>query len=106
MTNEEWNRKVEFLVEWQAQFAADIQVLKERQDRFQIQLEAQAATADTALELSTKVAEATTDLIRTHAEQAKAQAKAQAKTDRQLDRLARLIEAHVRDGHRHDTPTS
>ena len=35
MTEDEMNRKMEFIVEQQAQFTADIQVLKERQEAFQ-----------------------------------------------------------------------
>lgn len=99
MSNDELNRKMEFIVEQQAQFAADIQVLKERQERlqgqqerFQGQLEALGTVANTALETSTRTAEIVTTLATTLSE-------AQAESQRQIGRLARLLEAHVREGH-------
>ena len=39
MSQDELNRKMEFIVEQQAQFASDIQRLTERQERFQEHLE-------------------------------------------------------------------
>jgi hypothetical protein len=106
MSNDEMNRKMEFIVEQQAQFAADIQVLKERQIAFQAEQEhlhrdvrtfhdgvAVSVTvlremAATAVETATRAAESVTTL-----------AAAQAKTDRQLHRLARLLASHVGDAH-------
>lgn len=109
MSSDELKRTMAFIVEQQAQFSADIQVLKERQETFQKGQETfqqeQARThedvvllretANTALEIASRAAEAVTKL-----------AEAQTKTDRQLRRLARLFEAHVRDAHQHDRPTS
>jgi hypothetical protein len=99
MTDDEMNRKMEFIVEQQAQFAADIQILKERQTAFQGELETLATVASTALETSTRTAEIMTTMAQTMSD-------AQAKTQRQISRLARLLEAHVREGHPPDvSPT-
>ena len=123
MSDDEMNRKMEFIVEQQAQFTADIHVLKERQVAFQAEQEllhrdvqtlhegvatlhgdvatlhgdvaVLRETASTAIEISTRTADAVTTM-----------ATAQAETQRQLTLLARLFEAHVRDGHQHDIPTS
>ena len=109
MSNDEMNRTMEFLVEQQAQFAADIQVLTERQVAFQAEQEllhrdvrtlhedvvVLRETATTAIEIATRTADAVTTM-----------AEAQAETQRQLTHLARLFEAHIRDGHEHDTPAS
>ncbi len=109
MSDDEMNRKMEFIVEQQAQFTADIQVLKERQVAFQAEQEllhrdvrtlhedvtVLRETASTAIEIASRTADAVTTM-----------ATAQAETQRQLTRLARLFEAHIRDGHQHDTPTS
>ncbi len=92
MTDDEMSRKMEFIVEQQAHFAADIQILKERQERFQGQLEALSSAADTALETSTRTAEVVTTL-------ATILSQAQAESQRQIARLARLLESHVREGH-------
>ena len=92
MSNDELNRKMEFIVDQQAQFAVDIQVLKERQTAFQGELETLAAVANTALETATNTAEVVTTMAKTVSE-------AQAETQRQIARVARLLEAHVREGH-------
>jgi chromosome segregation ATPase len=123
MTNEELNRKMEFLVEWQARFSADMDALKERQEAYERLREQQREQdrqdlliqremAETALETVTKVAEVVTALAATQDRtdrQIKALAGRQDETDRQmketdrrLDRLAALVEGHIRDGHRHD----
>lgn len=106
MTDDEMNRKMEFIVEQQAQFTADIQILKERQEQlrlrqeqFQGQLETLGAVAGTALEASTRTAEIVTALASTWSE---AQAKTErqfARTDRQIARVAWLLGAHIREGH-------
>jgi len=106
MTEDEMNRKMEFIVEQQAQFAADIQMLEERQERFQRQqerfqgqLETLTVVASTALETSTKTAEIVSTLAATLSE-------AQTETQRQIARVAMLLEAHVRDGHPPDISPS
>jgi 16S rRNA G527 N7-methylase RsmG len=126
MTEDEFNRRMEFLVAWQAQFAADIQVLKERQEALEAEAErsradilVQRAVAETALETVNKAAEVVTALVEAQARtdrQMKATDRRMAETDRRMaetdrrmaetdrriDRLAALIEGHVRDGHRHE----
>jgi chromosome segregation ATPase len=122
MTSDEFNRKMEFIVEQQAQFATDIQRLAERQERFQIQIEALNLATNTALEMWTKTAEAVTQLLEAQARTDRQIAKIGrqmaetdrrmaetdrhfARTERQIDRVAKLIEAHVREGHPPDAPT-
>jgi chromosome segregation ATPase len=130
MTNEELNRKMEFLVEWQARFSANLDALKERQEALQAEderwradfradLMVQREMAETALETVNKVAEVVTALaeaqVRTdrqmketdrhmaETDRRMAETDRQMKeTDRRLDRLAALVEGHIRDGHRHD----
>ena len=57
MSPEEFDRKIEFIVSSQAQFAADLQRLAERQEAFQAELEVFKETASTALEIATRAAE-------------------------------------------------
>ena len=116
MTNEELNRKMEFLVEWQARFSADLDALKERQEALQAEderwradfradLMVQREMAETALEVATKAAEAVTALAEAQKKtdrQMKETDRRMAETDRRLDRLAALVEGHIRDGHRHE----
>ena len=99
MTDDEMNRKMEFIVEQQAQFGADIQMLEERQERFQGQLETLSVVANTALETSTKTSEVVTTLATTLSD-------AQLETQRQIARVAMLLEAHVREGHPPDISPS
>ena len=106
MTEDEMNRKMEFLIEWQAQFAADIEHLKERQDRFDRQLETLTSVANSAIDTSTRTAEVVVKLIEAQ-DKAQTEARAQyrktqlqiGKTQRQIARVARLLEAHIRKGH-------
>ena len=92
MTEDEMNRKMEFIVKQQAQFGADIQMLEERQERFQGQLETLSVVANTALETSTKTSEVVTTLATTLSD-------AQLETQRQIARVAMLLESHIREGH-------
>ena len=88
MTDEEMNRKMEFIVEQQAIFAADIEILKERQDRFQGQLEALGDLAHAAIESSTRTAEIVASVI-------EAMGVSQDRAERQISRIARLTEMVV-----------
>ena len=116
MSNDDITRKMEFIIDQQAQFSVDIQKLAERQkdfadrlDQFHRQQEvfhlelvelrgtanAAVTTARIALETATSTMEAVTSV----AENVTMLAKAQARTDKQLKRLIRLFGAHISDGH-------
>jgi hypothetical protein len=88
MSNDELNRKIEFIVEQQAQFASDIQELKDV-------VKVLSEVANTALESASK----TSDISMTLIERYKELAAAQTETQRTVDRLARAVLAHVGDGH-------
>lgn len=117
MTEDEWNRNVEFLVAWQARFAARLEAMEERQARyaermaadmelarerqaaFDLKLERLEDMAGTALDVATRAGDVLTRFIE---EQAKSREEIRlrfAETDRQIVRVARLIEAHAREGH-------
>ena len=95
MTPEELDRRIEFIVEQQAQFAAGIQRLTERQEAFQAELEVFKETANTALEVATRAAEATERL-------AEGQQRADARIERLalvVNELAGIVRHHVSNGH-------
>jgi hypothetical protein len=120
MTDDEFNRKIEFLLEWQARFSADMEASKERharfeaeaerqkvrQDRFEAHLEAVTAVANSAIDTSTKVAEVVTMLVEAQgvlnaATRRKfAETKQQIReTRREVARVAHQLEAHMREYH-------
>lgn len=65
MTNEEWNRKVEFLLNQQAKFDAGMQELKVAQEISERKLAKAAETADRAEEGLVQLTDLTADLINT-----------------------------------------
>jgi hypothetical protein len=95
VSNDEMNRKMEFIVEQQAQFASDIQRLTERQERFQSTLEALTAAVESTRETVRTTVEVSMTLIARYQELAAAQTE----TQRTMDRLARALLQHVGDGH-------
>ena len=120
MTEDEFSRRMEFIVAWQARFDADIEALKQRQERFQVQLEAASArqdrfdgqlqvltaVANSAIDTSTRAAEVVTMLAEAQVEFQRRVADQFAETDRHITRVARLLEAHVREGHPRDAEPS
>jgi uncharacterized protein with von Willebrand factor type A (vWA) domain len=95
MSNDELNRKIEFIVEQQAQFASDIQELKDV-------VKVLSEVANTALESASKTSEISMTLIERYQELAAAQTE----TQRTVDRLARAVLTHVGDGHGGRGPAS
>jgi CO dehydrogenase nickel-insertion accessory protein CooC1 len=110
---DEFNRKMEFIVEQQAQFAVDIQEIKDR-------LTVLVDVASTGLEIATRAAEISsqigervlqiTDRV---SDVAESQRRADERLDRlvawaeltndRLDRLVQIVGDHVADGHNHST---
>jgi chromosome segregation ATPase len=102
MSQDELNRKMEFIVEQQAQFASDIQRLTERQERFQGDLEQLTGKVDAltaAVESTRETTAKTADIAMTLIERYQELAAAQTETQRTVDRLARAVLVHVGDGH-------
>jgi len=109
MTEDELNRKIDFIVEQQAQFASDIQRLTERQERFQEQQERfqqehkrfreDLELLSAAVATTRETAATTSDIAMTLIERYQELAAAQTETQRTVDRLARAVLAHVADGH-------
>ena len=99
MTEDEMNRKMEFLVEWQAQFAADMEILKERQAASDLKLDRLEDVAGTALDAATRTAEVLARFIEEQATAHEDVRRRFAETDRLITRVARIVEAHVREGH-------
>jgi hypothetical protein len=95
MTDDELNRKIDFIVEQQAHFASDIQRLTERQERFQQTIEALTAAVASTRESAATAVEVSMTLIDRYQELAAAQTE----TQRTVDRLARAVLAHVGEGH-------
>ena len=88
MTPDELDRKIEFIVEQQAQFSTDLQALTKR-------IDALADVANTGLEIATRAAEATERL-------AKGQRRADARIARLalvVNELAGIVRHHVSNGH-------
>ena len=95
MTNEEMNQKMEFIVEQQAQFAADIQATREVQ------------TADTKLFKDallgvidiigrlTRAQERTEGTVDSLAADIKLLTEAQSRTDERLNNLISVVERHI-----------
>ena len=102
MTNEEWDRKVEFIVNQQAQFSADIQHLKE--------LHAQSEARMTRIEETILVLHQDTDArINAMAEDTNAKFAAlvdshmrllesQTRTDERLNSFINVVERYISEG--------
>jgi predicted nucleic acid-binding Zn-ribbon protein len=102
MTDDELNRKIDFIVEQQAQFTSDIQRLTDRQERFQGDLERLTGTVDAltaAVESTRETAATAVEVSMTLIERYQELASAQTETQRTMDRLARAMLQHVSDGH-------
>jgi hypothetical protein len=95
VSDEELNRKMEFIVEQQAQFAADIQILNENVRALQENAKVLQEVATTALQSVSTTSATSMTLI----DRYKELADAQAETQRTVDRVARLIYHHASDGH-------
>lgn len=102
MTNEEWERKVEFIVSQQAQFSADIQELKE----LHVQAEARmtrmekvilAVHEDTNARINALVEDTNAKfdaLVDSHMRLAESQAR----TDERLNSFINIVERYISEG--------
>ncbi len=88
MSNEEMNKKMEFIVEQQAKFAADIEILRE------IQAADARRLGDGLLSMIEIVGHLTRTQIRTE-ETVNRLAKAQAQTEQSLTILINIVERHM-----------
>jgi hypothetical protein len=94
MTEEERQRKMDFILEQQAQFAVDMQALREAQDRTDQQLALCAETQSEFIQIVTQSIQALTKVQKDLAE-------AQARTEERLNILINTVERHISDGHKH-----
>ena len=88
MSNEEMNKKMEFIVEQQAKFAADIEILRE------IQAADARRLGDGLLSMIDIVGHLTRTQIRTE-ETVNTLAQAQAQTEERLTILINIVERHM-----------
>ena len=88
MSNEEMNKKMEFIVEQQAKFAADIEILRE------IQAADARRLGDGLLSMMDIVGHLTRTQIRTE-ETVNTLAQAQAQTEERLTILINIVERHM-----------
>ena len=99
MTNEEFSRKMEFIVAQRAQFALDMQRLKETQDRNQQQINDLRGALSEAVRLQSEYQE---QAKREFAELAEARKKTEAShstTDERLQVLIAVIKNYFRKRH-------
>ena len=113
MTNEEWDRKAEFLLNQQAKFDADMQELKEAQKISEQKIAKVGEKAEQALEAVSQLTQLTTELITTMSkgfrtafnrmkrtdEKIDALVDSQIRTDEKLRDLTALFERHIREDH-------
>ena len=106
MTNEEFERTKEFIINQQAQFTVDIEKLKETQERIQ---KTQAQTEVSLLNLvnvthqyfrfTVKSLAALGDAQKRTDENLNVLANAQLRTNEHLDTLIATVDRHIREGH-------
>lgn len=103
MTNEELERKIEFIIEHQAQFASDIQQLRETQAQTEnLVTRLVNVTFQGFQELNTKIDALVDSHIRL-SDKVMALADAQSHTDENLRNLTALLDRHIREGHNGET---
>ncbi len=91
MTNEEFEKKMEFIIEHQAQFASDIQQLREAQDRSE---QIVARLANLTLEGFRDVNAKIDALVDSHLRLTEAQSR----TDENLRNLIAVVDRYFREG--------
>jgi hypothetical protein len=102
MSNEEMNKKMEFIVEHQAKFAADIEMMREvqaaesklRNEQYQKLSDALIGVVDIVGSLA-RAQERTEDRINSLADDFSRLAQAQARTEESLKVLINVVERHV-----------
>jgi|ERR1043165_4680792 DNA anti-recombination protein RmuC len=110
MTNEEWDRKVEFLLNQQARFDAGMQELKEAQAISEQKIAKVTEASSLAVEAVTLLIDVTANLANTMFEGFRAVSDRMKQTDKKIDalvdsqirtdqRLRETFERHLRDHH-------
>ena len=110
MTNEEWDRKTEFLLNQQARFHAGMQELREAQTLSEQKIAKTAETAEQAFEAVTQLTDITARLITTTTDGFRRLFESMKHTDEKIDalvdsqmrtdeRLRETFERHLRDHH-------
>jgi hypothetical protein len=101
MSNDETQRRMEFIIEQQAQFSADIQQLKEVQIRAQEQIDILRETQFQAEARVSRIEDAIVRLVNLVERVADAQAHladAQAQTDERLNVFINVVERYINEG--------
>ena len=108
MTDEERERKMDFILEQQAQFAVAMQTLREAQARSDEKLAMYAQTQSEFIEIATRSIQALVDSqLRAEERQARADERQvrmderMAQTDERLNVLINIVERHIGDDHKH-----
>jgi multidrug efflux pump subunit AcrA (membrane-fusion protein) len=109
MSEEEMQKKMEFIIEQQAQFAVNIGLLREAQQRTEERLgevataQAQMARAQTHMnEVVAVMAEAQERMAESQERMIEAQERTDqklAETDERLNTLINIVERHISEGH-------
>ena len=98
MSNEEMNKKMEFIVEQQAKFAADIEIMREVQARTNTQMDNLSRAVVTVVGL---VGDLTAAQVRTNerldslSDIVEKLTQAQLRTDERLNSLISVVERHI-----------
>ena len=100
MTNEEWDRKAEFLLNQQAKFDADMEKLKEAQENSQQTLERANEKIEHLAGFIHEGFGLTLTLFKDTDAKFEALAESQKLTDQKLRDLAALVDRHIREGHK------
>jgi len=95
MTEEEMQKKMEFIVEQQAQFAVNIETLREAQQRTETNL-AQVAAAQAQMARSQAHMN---EVVAVMAEAQERTDRKLAETDGRLNTLINVVERHISEGH-------
>ena len=98
MSEEELNQKMEFIVEQQAKFAAEMEIMREVQAANERQMNALSRALIALVASVGDLAEAqrrTDERLNSLAESVKVLTEAQARTDERLSNLITLVERHI-----------
>lgn len=98
MSEEELNKKMEFIVEQQAKFAAEMEIMRETQaanDRQMGDLSRAIVTVVRLIGNLTEVQKRTEEKVNSLADSIEKLTQAQARTDERLNNLINIVERHI-----------
>jgi peptidoglycan hydrolase CwlO-like protein len=98
MSNEEMNKKMEFIVDHQAKFAVDIETVREVQAKAETQLQDLSRAVITVVGLVGELTEAqmrTDERLNSLADSVDKLTQAQLRTDERLNNLINVVERHI-----------